>query len=106
MDSRVTFQSQIARILDALVKAAVLEISELLVKEDAVVLQLELKRREEEIRNLVRRLQTTEEELLSIKSSLKPAASHECPVAVQARLSKGGFVPNNHIHSILFIHRT
>ncbi|XP_076847558.1 uncharacterized protein LOC143493202 [Brachyhypopomus gauderio] len=101
MDSRITFQTQIASIMDVLAKAAVVEIGKLLAKEDAVALRLEIKRRDDEIEDLLKRLQMTEGELHRMKATVKSFVSGKCSVAVQVETSRdmmgyaGGFLPEN-----------
>ncbi|KAK1790869.1 hypothetical protein P4O66_014719, partial [Electrophorus voltai] len=91
----------IASIMDVLAKAAVVEISKLLAKEDAVALRLEIKRRDDEIENLVKRLQMTEGELHRMKATVKSFVSGKCSVAVQVETSRdmlgygGTFLPDN-----------
>ncbi|KAL7851126.1 hypothetical protein AOLI_G00214820 [Acnodon oligacanthus] len=82
MASAVVLQTQISAIMDVLTKAAVAEISQL-IQDDGVVLHLEIKRREEEIEGLKKRLQVTEKELKKAQ-----AGPDRCSVGVQVEMAE------------------
>ena len=71
-------QSQIAAIMDVLAKAAVAEISKL-VDDGAVVLRLEMCRRDREIQELTRSLKLMEVELCKAKEAAATRAAEETP---------------------------
>uniref|UniRef100_A0A3B1KHM9 inositol-3-phosphate synthase n=2 Tax=Astyanax mexicanus TaxID=7994 RepID=A0A3B1KHM9_ASTMX len=80
MAAAVVLQTQISAILEVLAKAAVAEISQL-IQEDSVVLHLEIKRREDEIDGLKKRLHVTEKELKKAQ-----AVPDKCSIGVQAEI--------------------
>ncbi|KAG7319826.1 hypothetical protein KOW79_016969 [Hemibagrus wyckioides] len=74
-------QTRITAILDVLTKAAVAEISQL-IQEDSAVYHREMKRREDEIEGLKKRLQVTEKELKKVQTT----ALGRCSVGVQVEI--------------------
>ncbi|KAK2868384.1 hypothetical protein Q7C36_000255 [Tachysurus vachellii] len=74
-------QTRITAILDVLTKAAVAEISQL-IQDDSAVYHREMKRREDEIEGLKKRLQVTEKELKKVQAN----ALARCSVGVQAEI--------------------
>ncbi|XP_076847557.1 uncharacterized protein LOC143493201 isoform X2 [Brachyhypopomus gauderio] len=77
-------QTQITAILNVLTKAAVAEISQL-IEEDSVVLHLEIKRREDELEGLKKRLQLTEKELKKVQAKVV-ADADRCSIGVQVEM--------------------
>lgn len=71
-------QTRITAILDVLTKAAVAEISQL-IQDDSAVYHREMKRREDEIEGLKKRLQVTEKELKKVQATVLA----RCSVGVQ-----------------------
>ncbi|XP_022534594.1 zinc finger protein 287 [Astyanax mexicanus] len=88
MAAAVVLQTQISAILEVLAKAAVAEISQL-IQEDSVVLHLEIKRREDEIDGLKKRLHVTEKELKKAQ-----AVPDKCSIGVQAEILDTDLIPS------------
>ncbi|XP_028833584.1 zinc finger protein 500-like [Denticeps clupeoides] len=82
MSNCTTLQRQVAAVMDDLAKAAVAGISQL-VEEERVVLRLEVRRREQEIEALRRRLHATETELKTAQRSAHCLLPERISVAVQ-----------------------
>ncbi|TSP09117.1 Hypermethylated in cancer 2 protein [Bagarius yarrelli] len=94
-------QTRITAILDVLTKAAVAEISQL-IQDDSAVYQREMKRREDEIEGLKKRLQVTEKELKKVQAS----GLTRCSVGVQVEVlavdlltSRKESLPGNHLET-------
>ncbi|XP_076847556.1 uncharacterized protein LOC143493201 isoform X1 [Brachyhypopomus gauderio] len=95
-------QTQITAILNVLTKAAVAEISQL-IEEDSVVLHLEIKRREDELEGLKKRLQLTEKELKKVQAKVV-ADADRCSIGVQVEMLDTDLIaygeeppPGNHV---------
>lgn len=78
-------QTRITAILDVLTKAAVAEISQL-IQDDSAVYHREIKRREDEIEGLKKRLQVTEKELKKVQATVLA----RCSVGVQVEMLASG----------------
>ncbi|XP_026781621.1 zinc finger protein 165 [Pangasianodon hypophthalmus] len=94
-------QTRITAILDVLTKAAVAEISQL-IQDDSAVYQREMKRREDEIEGLKKRLQVTEKELKKVQATVLA----RCSVGVQVEMlatdlmaCRKESLPGNHVET-------
>ncbi|KAI5616521.1 zinc finger protein 805 isoform X4 [Silurus asotus] len=81
-------QTRISAILDVLTKAAVAEISQL-IQDDSAVYHREMKRREDEIDGLKKRLQVTEKELKKVQATVLS----RCSVGVQVEMLAADVIP-------------
>lgn len=94
-------QTRITAILEVLTKAAVAEISQLL-QDDSAVYRREMKRREDEIDGLKKRLQVTEKELKKVQAGGLTRSSVAVQVeslAVDLLASKKESLPGNHVET-------
>lgn len=95
-------QTRITAILDVLTKAAVAEISQL-IQDDSAVYHREMKRREDEIEGLKKRLQVTEKELKKVQATVLARCSVGVQVETLATGQCGGvyYISRSHISGLL-----